>query len=136
MSETSWAVVHRLHAGGRVRSVPRLIIVGVPTSVKRPAVIGALEEAGQTALYSDGGLPWANHVVVPELRWPEVWDAGGRVSTVTWASLETKKARRITLPLEPALWGRVKLAAAKAGLPAQTWAIEVLRVAAEKEAAG
>lgn len=130
---TRWAVVHKLRSGRQSRSIPRLLLEGVPVGVKRGEVLERLEAAGASSKFSDGGVAWANHALIPEARWPERFDAGGgRVEVWSWEQLEAaQKGRRITLQdVEPADYARITLAARLEGLSLNQWCIRQLVAAA------
>lgn len=134
---SSWAVVHKLRVAGRgsqVLRVPKLILTEAPARVTRGRVVELLEGAGYGPSFAAGGVAWANHSLVPERRWPEAWDAvgGAPVRTVKWSQLEgdEQARRRIMVRLAPPVWASAKMAAARAGVPLQTWCAEVIERAA------
>jgi hypothetical protein len=127
----TWGVFHDLRAGGRRARVLRLTLSGVPAKAKAPAVLELLERAGEGPRFAEGGVPWANHSLLPEGRWPAVLEAGGRAERRRWSDLEgVQRARVVTLRLEPAAWADVTIAAERAGMPMQAWAADVLKRAA------
>lgn len=132
----TWGVFHDLRAGGRRARVLRLTITGAPATAKAADVLELLERAGDGPRFAEGGVPWANHSVLPERRWPALLEAGGRVERRRWADLEgQQRARVVTLRLEPATWAAVTIAAERAGVTLQSWAVGVLERAARAKAA-
>ena len=132
---TTWGVFHDLRAGGRRARVLRLTVSGVPAKAKAADVLELLERAGEGPRFAEGGVPWANHSVLPEGRWPAVLEAGGRVERRRWAELEgVQTPRVVTLRLPPATWAAVTIAAERAGVPMQAWATGVLERAARAKA--
>lgn len=132
---TTWGVFHDLRAGGRRARVLRLTVAGAPATAKAADVLELLERAGEGPRFAEGGVPWANHSVLPERRWPAVLEAGGRVERRRWAELEgVQTPRVVTLRLPPATWAAVTIAAERAGVPMQAWATGVLERAARAKA--
>ncbi len=146
---TSWGLFHRLQVPGRGRPslVLRLVVEDVPAGTKGADVLAALEAFGDSARYSEGGIAWGNHQLLPAARWPELLSAGpapaldegatrgqgARPERRKWAAMtDADKApdRRVTLALPAPVWARLTLAASAAGLPLQTWARQALEAAA------
>jgi len=122
-------VVHQLHRPGLRRRalVRRLILEDVPERTTRGEVLEALETAGLAAVYAEGGVPWANHQLLPERRWPDVWDAGPPPAEWTWEALTgPHKGKKLGLRLAPDEWADVTTAARMSGLSVQAWANRVL----------
>lgn len=128
-----WAVFNVLHLGGRRTYRPLLELSMVPEGTPRRAVIAALEGAGAAARFSDGGVAWANHVVLPEPRWPKELEWNGRSETWTWEGLEgAQEARNITLVLPPTEYAAVVLAARGAGESINGWCRRTLAAGASR----
>lgn len=135
---TSWAVVERLRPGrGRTLTVPRLIVSGVPPRLRRAEVLEALDAAGAGARFSVAGVPWANHRVLPEGQWPEVWDRiGSPPDRWSWDQLTAPQGGRVvSLRLSAAEHATAAIAAARLGLTLQDWGRRALLNAAGVEGA-
>lgn len=128
----SWAVIEKVRVRGKVRAIPRLQVVAVPERASRKTVVEALEAAGCAAQFSAAGEAWANHVVVPEDRWPTFDGSSRRVEVWDWPSLlKARERRTLFLDLPPALHARLRLAANRAGQSMRGWATERLTEAVE-----
>lgn len=127
MTAHAWGAFHQLRAGRRRIHRLRLVVEEVPAGVKRPELAEALELAGHVARCSDGGVPWANHTLLRADRWPPVVeqapeDANGPLR-LSWEALSAAQGheRQLTIPVSPALYSSITLAAAGAGLSIRAW---------------
>lgn len=128
-----WAVFHVLMVAGRRQYHPVLELEGVPEGTPRREVIAALEGAGATARFSDAGVAWANHTVLPEPRWPAASEWNGAVQRWAWEALQgAQDARNITLVLPPAEYAAVVLAARGARESVNAWCRRTLTTAAQR----
>ena len=130
-----WAVFNVLTVNGRRRYRPALILEGVPDGTSRRAVIALLEGAGATARFETAGVAWANHVVLPESRWPDAsrCEWAGNAPNWTWEGLQgAQDSRNITLVLPPSEYASVVLAARGAGESVNAWCRRTLTTAAQR----
>lgn len=116
-TSVTWGVVWKL---GRERRL-RLVITDVP-SISRREVLAALEGAGYSAVFAEGGIPWLNHQVVPEASWPSMVSTDTATGRVTWEQLEGRqKSRKLSIDLEPGDYAKLVLAAQAAGEQLYPW---------------
>lgn len=130
---TTWGVFQQIRDGRHRLHRLRLVATDVPDDVKKPAVLEALEGAGCAARFSEAGIPWANHVVLAEPRWPETITAakGEAVQTLTWDGLQgAQKGRVVSLELAAVDYAALALAAAQTGEQLYPWCRRVLLEAA------
>lgn len=124
-----WALVHRVQRPGvrRRANVLRLVLEDVPDNLSSPVILRALEAAGVGPRFGEGGVPFANHALLREGRWPTAWDAGPVPGVWTWEQLTgPQAARRVGLRLTPEQWAVVTTAARETGLSVQQWAVAAM----------
>jgi hypothetical protein len=121
---------------GSVRTA-RLLITDVPDKTRTEAVLEALEAAGRSAEFSEGGVPFGNHEVRADGHrgWPYGISGITEAPAITWENLTRPRTRgegrRVTLRLTDGEYARYSLAAQRAGESLQEWFV----TAAEARAA-
>ena len=131
-----YAVIRTIHSptAGDVRTA-RLVLADVPDKTSVADVAQALTEAGRSAEFSEGGVPFGNHEIKAEGRggWPKGIAGLEDAPAVTWARLVTpplaSEGRRVTLRLSPAKHAAYTLAAERQGVSLQQWCELALDVA-------
>jgi len=123
-----WAVVHRMRYGGRVVSAPALIITAVPEEVSRASLRSALEAAGHTVSFSEAGVAWANHSLLPRGQWPLEWASEGRPGLLSYERLlaQGTEPHRLTVALPAQLWALATLTARGRDLALSAWVAELI----------
>jgi HicB family len=136
-----YAVVRAIHSptAGDVRAA-RLVLEDVPDKTSVADVAQALEAAGRSADFSEGGVPFGNHEIRAEGRsgWPKGIAGLDGAPALTWARLVTpptpSEGRRVTLRLSPAKHAAYSLAAERQGVSLQQWCESALDAARERDA--
>jgi hypothetical protein len=127
-----WAVVYQ---SARRRPLELWMLVeDVPAAVTRVQVWDALEAAPFWPHWQRRIAPGARLDLRTERSWTPVMraDVEGRtspatsVTTMTWAELEPE-IRRLSIPVDAALYAAVRRTAAGAGQSMQAWAADALR---------
>lgn len=132
-----YVIARAIHSptAGDIRTA-RLVLADVPDKTAVADVAQALEAAGRSADFSEGGVPFGNHEIKAEGRagWPKGIAGIGGAPVITWAKLTTpptpNEGRRITLRLAPAEHARYSLAAQRAGASLQQWCMDALEARA------
>lgn len=130
-----FAVAHVINSPGGAVKTARLVVADVPDKTTKDDVLGALMRAGYGGRFSEAGIPFGNHDVVAEARgaWPKGLAGVDSAEAVAWAKLtaEPKRydGRRLTLRVTDAEHARLSLAATRAGLSLQEWAVGALLAA-------
>ncbi len=137
-----YAVLHRISVpGAGARLEARLIITGVPDGTSPAGVRAALDDAGLSADWSDGGIPWGNHDIKTTTRsgaWPRGTEISPDTPRATWDQIQAQAAtgiKRITLRVPLSLYGELANSAARIRVPGQVkpgqaiqgWCLDAIR---------
>lgn len=117
-TSVAWGVVWKL---GRERRL-RLIVTEVPGDVARRLVLEALEAAGYRAVFAEGGVPWVNHQLLAEARWPAGATTTADTGRMTWEQLSGRQeARTLSIRVTPQEYSSLVLASRAAGEQLYPW---------------
>lgn len=136
-----YVVARVIHSpAGAVRRA-RLVIEDVPDKITIEQALEALTAAGKAADFSEDGVPFGNHEVKRDgvRGWPFGISGIDEAPAMTWEALTRPptrgEGRRVTLRLADPEYSAIALAARRAGVSLQTWAVDALLAAAADDSA-
>jgi hypothetical protein len=130
-----YAVLHKITVpGAGTRLEARLIVTGAPDGTTTGELRGTLDDAGRSADWNDGGIPWGNH----DIRHPNprtgAWPRGTLIPPdtprVTWDQLQADSAtaiKRLGLRVPLSLYAAIVASATREHRPIQGWSLDAYR---------
>ena len=96
--------------------------------IPRASLRCALEAAGHTVSFSEAGVAWANHSLLPRGQWPLEWASEGRPGLLSYERLLAQGAEphRLTVALPAQLWALATLTARGRDLALSAWVAELI----------
>src|SRR5262249_7231212 len=125
-----YAVLHKITVPGTgTRLEARLLLTGVPDGTPIADIRNALDDAGASADWNDGGIPWGNHDIRHPTRagnWPRGTQITPEVPRTTWDALQAQGAtaiKRIMTRVPLSLYAQLTASAAREHQAIQGWCL-------------